>query len=150
VGDRLKIFRSVDHRTASDARDLVMSSLRIQFERRNDGTVLRCIRADGTVTWQRTNGRQGTFFPIHDLTHYAVETVLGTRRGFFGLVAAGWDLEETNGKGARGPLPDETLIVEHLVGLLNREAAAGVEWTTEDINRALAHLPHPRPSPRAS
>jgi hypothetical protein len=123
-----------------------MSSLRIQFERRNDGgTVLRCIRADGTVTWQRTNGRQGAFFPIHDLTHYAVETVLGTRQGFFGLVAVGWDLEETNGKGARGPLPDETLTVEHLVGLLNREAAAGTRWTTEDINRALTHLPSPRP-----
>jgi len=51
--------------------------------------------------------------------------VLGTRRAFFGLIAAGWEIEDTTGKGARGPLPEEAVIVEHLVGLLDAERASG-------------------------
>jgi hypothetical protein len=27
---------------------------------------------------------------LHDLTHYAVETALGYRRDFFGLITEGW------------------------------------------------------------
>ena len=100
--------------------------LEITFTPRSDGSVVfRATRADGSATWQRHEGVRATFFPHHDLTHYAVETVLGARDGFYGLLAAGWDVADTGGKGARGPLPAEAVLVEHLVGLLDTERVGG-------------------------
>lgn len=124
--------------------------MRIQLTWRPDGdVVLRCVRADGSVTWQRQQGAQARFFPLHDLTHYAVESTLGARRGFYGLVAAGWEIDDTTGKGARGPLPDEALAVENLVGLLDRERGSGAVWTAREINDAAAlhATSHGRPAP---
>jgi hypothetical protein len=37
------------------------------------------------------------FLCLHDLTHFAVESVHGLRHGFFGLVADGWDIADTEG-----------------------------------------------------
>src|SRR5438309_3304320 len=72
-----------------------MNDLLIRIKKKSDGSAaLSCLRADGSVTWQRQTGQQGRFFPLHDLTHYAVETVLGYARGFYGLVAEGWDLTD--------------------------------------------------------
>ena len=117
-----------------------MAELHIQITRRADGgAVLRCVRADGSETWQRQEGRQGAFFPLHDLTHYAVETVLPVRLGFFGLIADGWEIEDTTGKGARGPLPPEAVLVEHLVGLLDVERATGATWSAAEHAAQLAH-----------
>lgn len=114
--------------------------------------MLRCRRADGSTTWQRQDGRRAAFFPLHDLTHYAVETELGFRDGFYGLVAAGWEIADTGGgKGARGPLPAETLAVEHLVGMLDTERPSRTEWTAADVNRQAALFAGAggRPAPRA-
>lgn len=72
---------------------------------------------------------------MHDLTHYAVETALGYRRGFFGLIAEGWDVEGTTGKGARGPLPVEAGEVERIVGLFDSERGSGAIWTVEEFNQ---------------
>lgn len=109
--------------------------MRVQITKRSDGAgVLRCIRADGSATWQKQTDRHAAFFALHDLTHFAVETTLAYRRGFFGLVAEGWDFEDTTGKGARGPLPPEAGEVEHFVGLLFAEAASGVIWTVDEFN----------------
>ena len=84
------------------ASDAPPPELRVELTKRADGgAVLRCTRADGSVTWQRQEGRQAAFFPLHDLTHHAVETTLGYRRGFLGLVADGWELADTTGKGGR-------------------------------------------------
>src|SRR6185312_8705387 len=95
--------------------------------------LLRCTRADGSVTWQK-QGRHAGHFALHDLTHYSVETVLGYRQGFFGLVAAGWDIEDTTGKGARGALPPEAVEVERIVGLFDSERAGGQRWAVADFN----------------
>lgn len=129
-----------------------MSDLRIQLTKRTDGSaLLRCVRADGTATWQRHDGPRARFFPLHDLAHYAVETALGAREGFFGLVAAGWDIAETDGKHARGPLPSEAVAVEQLVGMLGAEGASGATWTAAEFAEqgaafAASHgLPAPRP-----
>ncbi len=106
----------------------------IQITKRADGGgVLRCVRADGTVTWQK-QGRHAAFFALHDLTHFAVESTLGLERGFFGLVEEGWDLEDTTGKGARGPLPAEAMVAEHIVGLFDAERGSGVIWTADEFN----------------
>lgn len=64
--------------------------------------MLRCVRADGSATWQKQESRHAAFFALHDLTHFAVESTLGFQRGFFGLIAQGWEIEETTGKQARG------------------------------------------------
>lgn len=113
-----------------------MSTLRISLEKRTDGSVvLRIVRSDGSSTWQRHEGPRAMFFPHHDLTHYAVETELGFARGFYGLIAEGWDIEDTTGKGARGPLPDETAVVEHLVGWLDAERTSADRWTVVQLNQ---------------
>ena len=128
-----------------------MPDLLIQLTRRADGGVLlRCVRADGSVTWQRQEGRQAAFFPLHDLAHYAVESELRLGSGFYGLIAEGWGIADTGGKGARGPLPVETVAAEHLVGVLDLERAGGVEWTAEEINREAAAYAatRGRPAPR--
>ena len=107
----------------------------VQIVKRADGGgVLRCVRDDGSVTWQK-QGRHAPFFALHDLTHFAVETTLGSKRGFFGLMTEGWDVEDTTGKGARGPLPEEAGEVERIVGLFDAERASGVIWTLDEFNQ---------------
>src|ERR1700746_2305552 len=107
--------------------------LAIQMTKRTDGgLVLRCVRADGSATWQKQGGH-AAFFALHDLTHFAVESTLGYEQGFFGLIAQGWDIEDTTGKGKHGRLPHEAVEVEHIVGSFDRERASGVFITAEDL-----------------
>ncbi len=50
--------------------------LTVQIAKRTDGSsVLRCTRADGSVTWQKQT-RHAMHFALHDLTHFAVESTL--------------------------------------------------------------------------
>jgi hypothetical protein len=106
-----------------------MDDLRIGLKKKADGTPrLELPARCGSVTWQRQDGARGRFFPCHDLTHYAVETVLGYGCGFHGLVAAGWDLSDFGQPWRKGALPAEALPAELLVGFLDSERVAGVEW----------------------
>ena len=110
-------------------------SLRIEFVKEKDGSVLlRCHRADGTTTWQRNDGGRGSFFIIHDLTHYAVETELGHSRGFWGLVADGWNVTDFGAPWPRGPLPADMDPSELIVGFLDGERAGEVTWSADDFN----------------
>ena len=112
-----------------------MAALRVCLTKHADGrAVLRCVREDGSVTWQRQQGRSAGFFPLHDLTHFAVESVLGARRAFYGLIAEGWDIEDTTGKGSRGALPPEALAIERLVGALDLERAGSAFWSAAELN----------------
>ena len=114
--------------------------LRIEITKRSDGAgVLRCTRQDGSATWQK-QPKHGPYFALHDLTHFAVESVLGYRNGFFGLIAAGWEIDDTTGKESRGPLPAEAVEVEKLVGLFQTEQASGTLWTAEEFS---AFAPRP-------
>lgn len=111
-----------------------MARLTIRIKKNTDGTAaLACTRQDGTVTWQRQLGAQGRFFPRHDLTHYAVETVLGLRNAFYGLVADGWDISDFGPPYPRGPIPEEALIAELIVGFLDTERASPARWTAADF-----------------
>ncbi|MDP9203489.1 MAG: hypothetical protein M3P26_16400 [Gemmatimonadota bacterium] len=111
----------------------------IRIKKGADGrTSLSCTRADGTTTWQRQEGGQAVFFPRHDLTHHAVETVLGHRRGFYGLVAAGWDLSDFGTPWPRGKLPKDANLAEMIVGFFDRERASGQMATAEELNEHLA------------
>jgi hypothetical protein len=111
-----------------------MPDILIRIKKKTDGSAaLSCIRSDGTVAWQQQNGQQGRFFPLHDLTHYAVETVLDLR-GFFSLVAEGWDFGDFGKPWPRGPLPAEAHVVEQVVGFLDTERASGREWAAADLH----------------
>src|ERR1700730_16431836 len=113
--------------------------LTVEIVKRADGNgVLRCTRADGSVTWQKQNTRHAAFFALHDLTHFAVESTLGFRRGFFGLIAEGWEVDDTTGKGARGPLPEEAAVVEYIVGAFDTERASSTLLTADEFNEYAA------------
>lgn len=96
--------------------------LTIRFKRHPDGSAsLTCVRHDGSTTWQRQQGSHGAVFPPHDLTHYAVETTLGYRHGFYGLIADGWNIEDFAKPWPRGPVPSEAQEVELIVGFFDTE-----------------------------
>jgi len=117
----------------------------IEFAKRKDGnTVLRCVRDDGSSTWQRNENQQARFFPVHDLLHYAVESELEFAQGFFGLIAAGWNIDETTGKSARGPLPPDALEVEHIVSSFTAEWNSEADWTAVDFNEQAASFARTR------
>ena len=125
--------------------------MRVTIEKRADGSVvLRLRRKDGTEDWQKQQGPQAAFFPLHDLTHYAVESVLEIGDAFYGLVASGWSIEDTTGKGRRGALPANALFVENVVGTLDTERASGSRWTADEFNENTARFAAQggRPAPR--
>jgi hypothetical protein len=122
----------------------VMSRLRIKFTKRTDGGyVIACTRPDGSVTWQR--GTTAAFFPVHDLTHYAVETELKHKRGFFGLLAEGWDFTDFSSDWPRGRIPADAEPAELIVGLLDSERSGGggrdgAPMTAAELNLAAARF----------
>ena len=113
----------------------------VRLKKSADGrTALTCIRADGTSTWQRQNDALARFFPRHDLTHFAVETVLRIDSGFYGLVSRGWDLSDFGTPWPRGPLPPEANISERIVGFFDRDRSTGQMGDAEELNADLAEF----------
>ena len=124
--------------------------MRVTLSKHPDGSVvLKCLRPDGSSTWQKQQ-KHAAFFPLHDLTHYAVESELGIANAFYGLIAAGWSIDDTEGQGPRGALPIEAIFVESVVGTLDAERASGSRWTADEFNDSLArHFARSgRPVPR--
>ncbi|MES2177564.1 MAG: hypothetical protein V4550_06830 [Gemmatimonadota bacterium] len=113
----------------------VAPDLTIRLKRHTDGAAsLTLTRADGSVTWQRQNGQLGTFFPPHDLTHFAVETELGFRQGFYGLVADGWEITDFASPWPKGPIPVDAMQVELIVGFFDAERRNFAHWSVEEFN----------------
>ena len=113
-----------------------MPDLLIRFKRHPDESAsITCTRRDGTVTWQRQRGQMALVFPPHDLTHFSVESTLGYRRGFFGLLADGWEIADFAKPWPRGPIPAQALEVEVLVGCLDAERRNGLRWSVEEFNQ---------------
>jgi hypothetical protein len=111
------------------------ATLNIRIKRHPDGSAsITCTRADGSVTWQRQNGQLGAVFPPHDITHFAVETTLGYREGFYGLVADGWDIANFAAPWPRGEIPPEAREVELIVGCLDSERRSIDRWSAELFN----------------
>ncbi len=110
-------------------------TLIVRIKKKTDGgAALSCERPDGSVTWQRQDGRLGAFFPLHDLTHFAVESVLGFREAFYGLVAQGWDVSRFETPGIARTMPAEAGLAELIVGFFDVERATGERGTAEDFN----------------
>ncbi|HEY7893442.1 MAG TPA: hypothetical protein VIC24_00940 [Gemmatimonadaceae bacterium] len=111
-----------------------MPDLAIRIKRAADGSAaLTCVRADGSVTWQRQTGPLGTFFPTHDLTHYAVETTLGYRRGFYGLIADGWEISDFGDQQKKSDIPREAREAELVVGVFEMEHRMGADWSPSEL-----------------
>ncbi len=87
---------------------------------------LVCVRDDGTSTWSKLTDR----FIYHDLTHYVVETTLGFREAFYGLIAQGWDIETFTAvdpaTGQRPQLPTEAIQAESFVVLFQSQSWSSV------------------------
>jgi hypothetical protein len=106
--------------------------LHIRLKRHPDGSAsLTCTRRDRSVTWQRQNGPTALVMPAHDLTHFAVESTLGFRHGFYGLLTEGWEITDFATPWPRGPIPDEALVVELIVGFFDAERRQGETMTAE-------------------
>jgi len=128
----------------------LMPDLTIRIKKKNDGSAaLSCTRANGSVTWQRQEGHLGRFFPLHDLTHYCVESVLGFDRGFYGLLAEGWDISDFGKPENRGQDFSQAGLVEVIVGMFDLERMSGERGDAEDLAAKIASyydsrsLPHP-------
>lgn len=80
--------------------------------------LLRCVRADGSETMaEMVVGAE------HDLAHFVVESTLGFRRGFYGMLAGGRNIEDFDVAGATRvvEIPAEAVVTEFIVGLLQAE-----------------------------
>jgi hypothetical protein len=103
-----------------------MARLLVRIKKKTDGNAaLSCERADGSVTWQRQEGRLGYFLPLHDLTHFAVESVLGFDDAFFGLISSGWDIADFAAPGAKHRLSEQATLAELIVGFFDLEQRTG-------------------------
>lgn len=115
--------------------------LHIRLKRHSDlSASLTLTRRDGSVTWQRQKGSLALVFPQHDLTHYAVESTLGYRGAFYGLVADGWEMHDFAKPWPRGPIPVEAREVEMLVGLFDGMRLDRRTWDAAEINRQMQLL----------
>jgi hypothetical protein len=108
------------------------AAMMIQLRKGRDGpATLACVRADGSRTWSKVH----PFFPVHDLTHCAVESVLGFREAFFGLVASGWALDDF---APRVPLPREARLAECIVGVFDLERAQPAPYSAAQFNEMVS------------
>lgn len=80
---------------------------------------LTCVRDDGSVTW--THLPRGIV--QHDFAHYVIETTLGLKNAFLGLVAKGYDIPDFNQPKAKRPfeIPKAAIDVEPIVALLQAD-----------------------------
>jgi hypothetical protein len=104
-----------------------------------DGAVVQsCTRPDGSSTWQRLPAGRSDFFPVHDLTHYAVETVLGHRLGFYGLLANGWGFTDFAAPWPRGRIPADADPSELIVGFFDAQRCGVDDWPAAQFNQYAA------------
>jgi hypothetical protein len=119
----------------------VTADLHVRLKRHRDFSAsLTLTRRDGSVTWQRQKGSLALVFPQHDLTHYAVESTLGYRGAFYGLVADGWEINDFAKPWPRGLIPVEAREVEMLVGLFDGMRRDRATWDAAEINRQMQEL----------
>jgi hypothetical protein len=108
--------------------------MEIRFTKRNkEGHIISCKRNDGPETWMQIS----SFFAVHDLCHYAVETELSLENAFYGMLNAGVNISDFElPKDERTfQLTDEALLAEQMVNLLTIEYNQGrIENFIEEFN----------------
>jgi len=110
-------------------------AVRVQLKKVRDGKPsLACVRAHGSRTWSTVH----PFFPLHDLTHCAVERVFGFDEAFFGLIASGWGIDAFAEPGANARMPVQAMVTECMVGLLDLERGTSQPMSGAEFTAALA------------
>jgi hypothetical protein len=100
--------------------------------------VIKYIRDDGTETWMQADD----FFVRHDLSHFALETVLGYKTAFNGMINSGMDIKDFENREKRRAMKvtDEAGYAENMANLFLGEIVQG---NFEDFNavqqQTLAH-----------
>jgi len=108
--------------------------MQVRFTRGKDKKdVLAVTRDDGSHSWQH----QQPGIPVHDLTHFAVESTLELKNAFFGLLAQGWDITRLTDRDVRSILPPEGLWTEFVVGLVQTERLSPEPFSAAEFNRLL-------------
>jgi hypothetical protein len=111
-----------------------MPELKVRFTRGKDKKdVLSVTREDGSQSWQH----QQPGIPVHDLTHFAVESALHLKNGFYGLLGQGWDITRLTAKDVRSTLPIEGLWAEFVVGLVQTERLSPSPLPADEFNALL-------------
>jgi hypothetical protein len=115
-----------------------MPPLILRFKKKADADcVLTFIRADGSHASQPIGPHSG-FGPVHDLSHYAVESILGLAQGFLGLCADGWGFGDFEVKGSTKRLPVDAIVAEVTAGALSSFEMMGATPSLEEFNWAVA------------
>jgi len=85
--------------------------------------ILSCRRKDDSVTWMHVR----PFFILHDICHYAVETILPLKNAFFGMIARGTNITDFDQPKEKRTirLTDEAIFAEHFVNLLTVDYMQG-------------------------
>ncbi len=85
--------------------------------------IIKYIRDDQTETWMQSDG----FFVRHDLSHYAIESILNFRTAFNGMLNKGMDIKDFENKDNRMALAvtSEAFYAENMANLFLIEIAQG-------------------------
>ena len=108
--------------------------MEIQFKKREGQKhSIRYIREGYPDHWIEADD----FLVLHDLCHYAIETCLGYKNAFWGMISKGIDLEVFLDKQKRDQLiiSNEAWYAEHLANLFLIEYSQG---PFEDLNQTLS------------
>jgi hypothetical protein len=91
--------------------------------------IIKYIRDNGTETWMYSDD----FFVRHDLSHFAIESVMEYRTAFNGMLNAGMDIKDFEDKEKRAKLivTDEACYAENMSNLFLTEILQG---EFEDFN----------------
>lgn len=91
--------------------------------------ILSYTRDDGSVTWMYSDD----FFTRHDLSHYAIETIMEYRTAFYGMLNDGMDIGDFEDREKRLliPMTDEARWAENMANLFLMETTQG---TFPDFN----------------
>ena len=63
-----------------------------------------------------------------------LRAALGYRRGFYGLIADGWDIEDFAKPWPKGPIPEEAQEVELIVGFFDTERRSLTQMSETEFN----------------
>jgi hypothetical protein len=114
-----------------------MPSLTLEFKKKLDApSVLTFVRADGSRTSSAIGPHDG-YGPVHDLTHYVVESVFGFARAFLGLCAEGWTIQDFE-RDAVKKMPPEAAVAEFLAGAISAMEMMDRYDSVEDVNWSIA------------
>ena len=104
----------------------------IRISKDPSGNSILCIRKDGTFT----RSSAGPSLPHHDLAHYAVETCLGMKNGFYGMIEQGYDIAHLSDKNIIKTLGPETWLAEIVTRALQSHSSGAC--TSEQFAQLIA------------